>query len=152
MTPNQMNQVTNDSRKLFPATTSMLTDNQSRFNVGASISSPGRFIGTSMAMVGNSSHVGGNGLYTLSNKSIGPVGSVEQNFVGGNIVSPTLPRGPVQFFPQPVHVSFSIINFCKKKPVSYIMKVPVIAVHGLVDLTYIYIGAFSCTSRVCHLI
>lgn len=109
MAPNQVKQVAADSRKLFPSTTTMFTDNQSRFNVDPSISSPGRFLGTSMGMVGNSSHVGGNGLYAVSNNSIGPVGSVEPSLVGGSIVSPTLPRGPVQFFPQPVHVSCNTI-------------------------------------------
>lgn len=42
-----------------------------------------------------------DGLYTISNAT----GGVTHNVVGGPVVSPTLPRGPMQLIPQQITVS-----------------------------------------------
>ncbi len=55
---------------------------------------------SSVAMMGSSSQV--DGVYTFSNAT---AGGVTHNVLGGPMVSPTLPRGPVQFIPQQLPVS-----------------------------------------------
>ncbi len=64
---------------------------------------------SSVTMMGSSSQV--DGVYTFSNAT---AGGVTHNVLGGPMVSPTLPRGPVQFIPHQLPVSklSSVINLC----------------------------------------